>query len=383
MEYTVDSPYSSTGVENTCKNSLIGVIDWLSVTFLQFKKWEEVAEIIGIEKEFFLVEERGFNGYRKTAVFGNIKILFEGANENMGIHLNISGQGCREYEQYFNCALDWSKTFQEFMFHQINITRLDVAIDDYKKYFTLKKIMGCVSKGHLTSRFKSGINFQEYLLQDGSTLGQTIYFGTSDVKFRFYDKLKERKSRNAVFLEDCKFWQRYEIQLRGDRAFNACMILSRNEMKLGEFVLGVFKNYINFKIPSEDTNKARWDNAKWWDKFLQDVEKIPLTQISPEPTIPKTKTWIENQVTSGFVTLLKAFDDEKLVFEYLKKMGNEKTTEKHEKMLSNFNDNPNLKSRLKADIFEYVYFNDLDKKKERLKASPNKNNVDDEIIIIE
>jgi len=362
MTNSFNPPFSSTGVESAERNSLIGVIDWLSVTFLTFKKWEEVSEILGIEKEFFVVEEKGFYGYKKTAKFGHIKILFEPAMASMGIHLDISGQGCREYEQYFNCDLNWSELFQECMFQRINITRLDIAIDDYVKYFTLNQIMKCVSKGHLTSRFRSAINYQEYLLEDGSTLGQTIYFGTSDIKFRFYDKLKERKSKNAVFHDDCEFWQRYEIQLRGDRAFMACDILAKSGMELGMFALGVFKNYINFKTPTENIQKCRWENTTWWDRFLNDVEKIKLTQVSPEPTIPRTKTWIENQVTTGLVTLLKAFDDETLVLEYLKKLGEEKSGEKHEKMLKDFNDNPMLKKKLKADIFEYLYF---ENKKER------------------
>lgn len=82
---------------------------------------------------------------------------------------------------------------------------MDSAIDDFKGVFTLKQIENKIKTGCVTSIFRTARNFEEHLLIEGSTNGQTIYFGKSDVMIRFYDKYKERVNKGYALNETITF----------------------------------------------------------------------------------------------------------------------------------------------------------------------------------
>lgn len=83
--------------------------------------------------------------------FGNIQIYYEGHSEDMGIHIHMGGQACREYEEYQ--VRTWAQLFA-LIFEQGHFTRIDIAIDDFKGYFKISAIERKIKTGQLSSKFK-------------------------------------------------------------------------------------------------------------------------------------------------------------------------------------------------------------------------------------
>lgn len=350
------TPASNRGVTCTTKKSLTSCIDWVSITFLLAKSWQEIAAILAIDSAYFDVSEKGLNGYRMSASFGRIQIFFEGHSENMGVWLNMSGQACRDFESTFkDSGYSWREFFKFVLGFDVNITRLDIAIDDFKGVFNLKQIESCIKKGSVVSLFKTARNFEEHLLSDGSTNGQTIYFGKSEVMVRFYDKYKERLNKGYSLNADVDFWVRTELQLRGERALVAVETIVEKEYEFGDFVCGVLNKYLCFKVAnSTDINKRRWKTQRWWLKFLNGVSKISLGKEAPDKTILRSKDWVDSQVVPTIATLYEAFGDDNLFLDYILKTGRAKMSDKQKEMARDFKMDINKLIGLKEEMREAV-----------------------------
>lgn len=352
-------PYSNTGGVDTIENGLIACVDWVQVTFKTFRNLQDACDILRLPISNFEIKETGFFGYRQSAKFGSILIGWDPSSPSqngLGVHIAMSGQACREYEKFFDLNMNWSEFFALAMNFPHNFTRLDIAIDDFKGYFTIKQLYRTAKAGCMTAqRVKLARYFENFNIEDGKTQGQTFYVGKADWMFRFYDKKVER-SQAGYDLEDyLNCWNRYEIQLRGELATQAAHILAFEQYSLGAFAKGFFSAKIDFKIKSKtDSNKSRWQSKKWWLEFLGDCEKVKLSQVAPEPTVPKIKRWIGTQVDASFATLIEAFGDEKLVYDYFYFRGKEKMGQKHENILEEFERYPEEKKVIVKEMKEYI-----------------------------
>lgn len=347
MENNQKPPYSNTGATCTQENSLIASVDWVSITFKDVLNWAELCKVLNIPKHEFILKDSGSNGYKKMAVCDNIIIFYEpGENtKNMGCHVNMSGQGCREYESRFGESFNWSVFFALCMNFNINFSRLDIAIDDLKGYFTLKQVMNSIKEGQVVSKFKLARNLEEHVLKTGETKGQTIYFGNSDIMFRFYDKKQERLNKGFQLKKDVQFWQRYEIQLRSDHADKACRYLAYDSVKIGEFAKGLYANYLDFKIKSKtDSNRRRWKTTRWWKSFLGNCKKISLSQVAPDYSIERSKHWIDNQVAATMAMIYEAYDYDPRIFTYFIALGKDKMNAKQIKLAKDFKSDENYKN---------------------------------------
>lgn len=352
-------PYSNTGGVDTIENGLIACVDWVQVTFKTFRNLQDACDILRLPISNFEIKETGFFGYRQSAKFGSILIGWDPSSPSqggLGVHIAMSGQACREYEKFFDLNMNWSEFFALAMNFPHNFTRLDIAIDDFKGYFTIKQLYRTAKAGCMTAqRVKLARYFENFNIEDGKTQGQTFYVGKADWMFRFYDKKVER-SQAGYDLEDyLNCWNRYEIQLRGELATQAAHILAFEQYSLGAFAKGFFSAKIDFKIKSKtDSNKSRWQSKKWWLEFLGDCEKVHLSQVAPEPTVPRIKNWIGHQVDASFATLVKAFGNQSLVYDYFYYKGREKLGKRHENMLEEFERYPELKEEIWSEMVDYI-----------------------------
>lgn len=357
----VDTPYGNTGCVDTRENALRGLIDWVSVTFRACRKWEEVARIIGLDFSFFEVVEIGYQGYKRKAIYKDIFIAFEPSEntKNMGVHLNMTGQACRQYEQLFPNNINvWSDLFLLINQYNHKFSRLDIAIDDFKTYFTVNQAYLTAKRGCMTAkRVKKARTFEEFFIETGETDSRTFYVGKCDWMIRFYNKKVERENKGYILADDIKKWNRYEIQLRNNIATEAAKVIAFTSIDLGVFVRGFLADKIDFKVKNKnDTNKSRWKSTRWWESFLNDVEKIPLTQLAPDPTIPKIHNWLDNQVNTSFMAYLEAFDYNPIVYEYFKVRGLEKLEDDRNKnrIIQEFEQDKELKELMLADMAEYL-----------------------------
>lgn len=329
-------PYANRGVQNTCPKSLTACVDWLQVTFKSVALPDAVIELLGLSPDDFIDFESGKYGFHYHKRFGHIAIYY--SHDSEMVHLEMSGQGCREYEQFGK--YDWMVLLSMILMLDVNIPRLDLAIDDTLGYFHLKTVQTKIKKGEVRSLFKRARVMEDFRIQDGENLGTTCYFGSpkSEIQIRLYDKYKQLKNNGKEVPEGIDFWNRYEIQMRDDRAKYAALLLSlmNDSENVGEMIKGIFKHYITFVNRSSDTNKSRWPVANFWKKFLKDVNEIRLVSKAPDSTIIKSRNWIENNVSASLDAVLESFNyDVSLLIDLIVE-GNKKRTKKHENMINRF-----------------------------------------------
>lgn len=273
-------PYSDTGVQNTqsvLSGGLEGCIDWIQVTFPVGITLEYVVTgVLGLKMEDFSPMPKGMNGYKQAISHGYIKVLFDG-NDDMGVHVILSGMGVRQMEaERFNSSSDfWAEWLHFCLLVNARFTRFDVAIDDRIGYFTLSQIQEEIEvnkKRNIRSLFGGGKIEKEFSLdEDSEDGGFTIYFGSrqSDTLVRFYDKAQQQNVEG--------FWLRTEVQTRDDNA-QECAKRIAGGLEAGTLCAGVLKKYINFLDPNHhDSNKSRRRVADWWSCFLGEVEKVRLS----------------------------------------------------------------------------------------------------------
>lgn len=285
--------------ENT-ENCII--FDWFSFTS-KVDSPEDIKRILGLTHVPW-IDRNGMHGYRKRYYFNSISIHYD--RDDCTVWCEMSGQGCRAYETYSTCC-DWIGLFNLVTEKVVdiilpnkdyNVTRLDVAYDDWEgllKKITLQKAL---RDNNVVTRFRDyGNEHQSYTKKDF-----TLYLGSkkSEVYMRIYDKAAERER------EDVEHWIRFEIQLRNDRAFCFIQSLFYNNFDIGTVYFGVLNNYVRFVKPSSDSNKSRWQNASWWDKFTRSVSKISLWTKKPVSYNYHTvKNYVVNQVGNAIDCLIE------------------------------------------------------------------------------
>lgn len=314
-------PYTNRGVQNTEQQGLTSCVDWFSCTFHENDSVRDIIRILGFQGHEYEFKDlpRGSYGYNNITTFNGIKIMYNG-REGMGIHVEMSGSACRMFEKYSN--LEWVDLFRRVTQYdnvQANITRLDIAIDDFKGYFKIPTLIKYLKKGFVTSRFKIAKRINNILIKTGEEIGHTLYFGRpdSDIQIRFYEKNVEMAMKGKEIPEGCTIWNRTEVQARDDRAQNIAILLATSNIPLGKLIAGTLRNYISFKRAgyvngkkSNDTNKSRWDHAAFWLNFLNHAEKVKLTTKPLPVSIERKYQWIDKSVTKTIAMLAMAFPED-------------------------------------------------------------------------
>lgn len=149
-------------------------------------------------------------------------------------------------------------------------------------------------------------------LDDGSYHGKSLYFGSpqSRIQIRVYEKNWERMNKGFVLEDGVEVWNRTEVQMRKERASEAVRIIALGEIPVGEVVIGVIKNYVNFVDEDADLNKSRWKVSRFWNDFLGDCKPLRLALIAPDRTITKVESWVDRQVEPSLSLLWLAHDGE-------------------------------------------------------------------------
>ena len=245
-------------------NENVVLYDWLSFTTKQHTP-EEVIEALGLSHCPW-TETKGARGYRDRLYFGSISVHYNG-REDMGVWCEMSGQGCRSFEDLSTLTNKWDDVFHFIYSNALHITRLDVAYDDHTGILDIKQI----EKDTLEQRWigllrQADVN---HSVRNDAPEGISVIFGSpqSKVRIRIYDKAAERG------YGDGRHWVRIELQLRDGRAEE----FSKIPMDIGEAFAGVLLNYLRFVVPDEtDTNKSRWETAPYWYALIGDISRIKI-----------------------------------------------------------------------------------------------------------
>lgn len=310
-ENSAVTPVANRGVQNTCgevfKEGLTSLVDWVSCTLKDTRYTiREIIVAFGLPVDKF-DEGKGVKGWEFGLRFGDMVFCWGG---NPHYHFEFTGQGCRQFESI--SGVTWHELFSMALDLNGHFTRLDVAIDDVKGYFSIEQIIRILRKRQVRSRFRKARIMEEIDIHEKVDYGKTVYLGRpgSEIQIRFYDKRQERIGKGFEVLETLEIWNRTEVQTRGERASVLAEILSSREGRIGEAVVGVLRTYVEFLVKGKDSNIARWKVQPWWDKFLGAAAELRLTAKSPENTLVKKHFWVNHQVAKTIAEIAVASHDQ-------------------------------------------------------------------------
>lgn len=312
----LNSRISDSKIEQPLELAEHGVflIDWLTVVFHD-QTVAGVKRLLGLLGHDipWMVRQSFVYGYPLSESFNNINIRYGADDErfysdnekgtadqkvrhDMGICLEMSGSGCRAFEQYGHG--DWLKLLHEILDCEgrVSVTRLDLAYDDQIGLLDIDRIRQDVEDRNYVSKSRKA-QFIWSDDQDEDIQGLTIEIGSrkSEVLVRIYNKAAERG------FDHDRHWIRVELQLRKSRALVAASELLK-EQSVGRCAAGVLRNYCTFREPTGDSNKCRWPIADYWEKLLANMEKIKLWISPGEPyNYSKTEHHMLEQYGQAFI----------------------------------------------------------------------------------
>lgn len=267
------------------------IIDWLEFTLLKGFDIKWIANLFCIPLEDFEDLPKGGLGYKKQKFFNNIRLYYDG-NVGMGIHIVVSGQGCRYLESQGKNLFDMLDYL--YSLDNINLSRLDLALDT--DFNILSKVLQSIQKDLYSSKSRSIKVISS--LTDSKLKADTLYIGSrsSLLMVRIYNKALEQ----GVDVP----WFRVEIVLKKERFEMIVPFLRHN---ISHTFAGVLTNYFR-PLQSLKGQKCRSPTAKYWEKFLGEIEKISLYNNPQCKTIEDKYAWLVNQVEPTIALLSTAFE---------------------------------------------------------------------------
>lgn len=274
------------------KKENIILYDWVSITS-KIHTPQQFISLLGLELVPWQMI-KGAHGYLDRFYWSCISIHFNGSPDQ-GIWLELSGQGCRAFEQHGHGDYQalFNLVFQNP--HDMKITRLDIAYDDHTGILPLDQIINDTLTGSYVSKASSWECIQ-------SSKGTSVIIGSkqSPVLIRIYDKAAERKR------VDVSHWVRCELQLRDERAAQFCLL----PFSIGEAFSSVILNYLRYVVPDEsDSNKWRWPFTDYWADFLGDaVSQSIYVKPGTEYNLERCENFVFNQAGNAIDALLQIYD---------------------------------------------------------------------------
>ena len=311
----VDTPVTDRGVEkpqtpqNKALRDIEVVIDWFQCTIQRADVDKVLQVLFNITTEACEHVDSGLYGYNNTYVYAEkIKVLYHDKRPEMGVHVQLSGSACRLLED----LMSWSLFFERILsFDVFKVTRIDIAIDTFKRYFDIAQLRKKITDGELVSKFKKSTFIEQLNISDGNSESASLQFGSmsSDIYIVFYDKLRERINAGFEVNTDVDFWVRTEIRFKGKLAMEFMRLLVVNDFVIGDYVQKILYNYIDFKDWGTDSHKSRWKTCDWWLDFLGVVSKLSIAPKSQDTTIVRKRNYAEHNL-SKLLAMVRITDTE-------------------------------------------------------------------------
>lgn len=145
-------------------------IDFLRIRFKTLDVRTVIEKLLHMDMNWFTHEPRGFYHYTETFSYSSIRIFRNPENVNMGIMLDLSGEGCRQLEEIFeeDNKRSWTEFFRSLYDDDIfgqgvlvdtKITRIDIALDELivkeQENFDLYVLKEKMEQGLVDTTFKN------------------------------------------------------------------------------------------------------------------------------------------------------------------------------------------------------------------------------------
>ena len=323
-------PYTNRGVENTgfegfrmaqtpVYQGLEAIVDWLEFTVLNHDLGPVLRKVLQVEQAEFTDLDSGRFGYRRQKKWrqGTIFVMYnhpKGQSDEMGIHVQLTGGGCRDYEAHHSLPDLLARLVE--LGGDCNFSRIDLAIDDLdESLLKFDRIHKAALKRRFTSRWSKWQELNCRQVGSGEYLGRTLYFGSqsSDIFCRIYDKTLERQAKGEPDEQATvpPHWTRLEVVYKKERAAKLAGVIVDGSYPVGAALRATLNQYIRFVRPAKgDSNKARWPSAKWWVRFLAGVDKLSLSQRIEPKSIEDMTAWLDKQIGPTIAAVTKAKEGE-------------------------------------------------------------------------
>lgn len=270
---------------------------------------------------------KGFYGYRDRLYFEGISIHYNG-RDDMGVLCEMSGTGCRTWEKYGNS--DYDGLFSEIIDNyssdadkrQMNLTRLDVAYNDFVGILDLPLLLRETELHNFVSRFS------DWEVRNGNK-GMSVNHGSkkSNIFIRCYDKRLEQRVEDKI-----DHWVRFEIQLRKECAFG--FIKSPGNLHTKYFQL--VNNYLRYIIPTNNvTNCSLLDTAPFWLNFVDNAEKLSVFfKPADNYNFAKLYGYVNNQLSGAISTYIDTVGVEQFLKDISHSISHKKLNPKYKELIN-------------------------------------------------
>lgn len=340
--------------------SMVYKIDWFAFTV------SDEIDMNGAEKGFLLLENLGYNLDEFEEVPGR---YFYNSGLTLGGYLNIyfndyekelarntsnsrnyvfTGQGCTDLAQKIDN--NWIELFLVLKKLGIKVTRLDIALDDFRGVVDFGKMERKLIKGHYRSSKKT-YNVVKEADVNGDIKGYTLYVG-SQVKssagtyfLRCYDKFAQYKAKVQIPPQeaiDTGVWQRYEISFTKKKARKIIDLMVEEGQTIGSVFMDTMRDIVEFLDPTKTEakevhkNKHRWKTSTWWAKFLDGAGKVELGEPERDLDLGGLLRWLRVSVVPA-LKLLEELGDEKNfdIYEIIKDITVPEFSKKQNRLFNN------------------------------------------------
>lgn len=288
------------------------LIDYLRFTIVESNFTKVANDILGIPISEFSSEVKGspYPTYDICINFANIKL--HSSKNHSNILIDMAGQACRQYEEQMSRVDGWHwHRFISFILEkQGKVSRIDLALDIFDDTTpTVKVLQDYIKRGQLSTKSHKFLEINSGRVLDGKLTGFTLYIGSSPQILRIYDKKQERKD-NADEVVNVEKWVRWELELTERKAMQVAHYIASGK-PLNVIIKGILSAHYSFKTQpkkaSDFHNKNRLSTMRWWQKFIDGVEAIPLKVVREKPTLKKKKGWVENSTAKSISMVYETF----------------------------------------------------------------------------
>lgn len=249
-----------------------------------------------------------------------VEVYWDGHQPGMGVHVRISGQGCRVLEEdpFFDWR-EWLAMVRERF--DARFTRADLAIDDREMTVDFPTVLKAVEEGTCVRRGSSWRHLDTF--RQGRH-EETLYVGSreSTAMLRVYQK--------GLALGEDRPWLRFEAEWKAERADNWVRLLISEGW---EAAVGAIRHCWEFKDPEHVTpNRSRWRAAAWWEKVIGCAKHAFKLNEVAEVTWEKVKNWMVRQWAPTVAVVLKMTGGDISPFLELASIGEARETESHRRL---------------------------------------------------
>jgi len=209
----------------------------------------------------------GGHGYRASWVAPGFRLYYDGG-QGMGVYLQASGEGCSVISALPQFE-GWAEFLRDFMEYGFRPSRLDLAFDDREGLLDMAEMGRKLVAEECTTRYRT-VSPQS-TFESGALVRDAIYLGTmaSDSSVCIYDKRLETLARSEP---DPGHWVRVEIRYKHKQAESvASWIIGNGGLVGADGLLGAG---IEFREPSSEANKARWEISDFWQEFRRNSQRV-------------------------------------------------------------------------------------------------------------